>query len=67
MSSSTCFSPPVVEEESDVLSINADTCDSDIEGPKAEEEEPNAKGPARDAPEGEGEGGSGRRRQSRGC
>ncbi|XP_056431611.1 caspase activity and apoptosis inhibitor 1 [Gadus chalcogrammus] len=47
---------PVVEEESDVLSINADTCDSDIEGPKAEEEEPNAKGPARDAPEGEGEG-----------
>ncbi|CAL8385348.1 unnamed protein product [Arctogadus glacialis] len=44
---------PVVEEESDVLSINADTCDSDIEGPKAEEE-PNAKGPAKDAPEGEG-------------
>ncbi|CAL8327344.1 unnamed protein product [Lota lota] len=38
------------EEESDVLSINADTCDSDIEGPKVEEE-PNAKDPAQAVPE----------------
>ncbi|KAK0153586.1 Caspase activity and apoptosis inhibitor 1 [Merluccius polli] len=44
------------EGESDVLSINADTCDSDIDGTKGEEEQ-NAK-PAETATEAQGEEGS---------